>query len=161
MWRRQILNPQQNAWHFAVFINTAKYRDLTSPPTLGKRKDTIPNCLLDVIELWVVYGNGAIVCPTYEIFLMTVLEIINSWALTDRREAFGSGFFPNDEGDERRQMLRLLSDPGDSHDSSEHLPVDYMANHTVLNRDNFLMQQAQARALRGRRGWHEESEELS
>lgn len=39
-----------------------------------------PSSVFDAIAAWLYFGNAAEVCPTFEDFLITIIEIINAWS---------------------------------------------------------------------------------
>lgn len=115
--------------HFADFLEINDANEHPTDPLNGP-----PTCVLDLVELWVVRGNALEICPTYESFLLTVIEIIAEW---HNRPDNVCWLLENGE----ELSFEELSSPGDSPDSQgwgTFTPTD----HAVLRKENFDLQQA-------------------
>jgi hypothetical protein len=129
MWRFLIQTPKEASLHFGDFL---EINDADEHPT--DPLDGIPSCVLDLVELWVVRGNALEICPTYESFLLTVIEIIAEWHHNpdDVRWLLEDG---------EELSFDKLATPGDTADSAgwgSFTPTD----HPVLRKANFVLQQA-------------------
>ena len=61
----------------------------------GPRFDVEIPGLFDIIELWLVFGNGGRLCPTFETFLLVVIDIIDGWGYVDAYQPRGKKADPS------------------------------------------------------------------
>jgi hypothetical protein len=136
MWQSEIATPFYLAGSFDTFVESEKYYELAQVASTDlPQSDNSPGCLLDIIEMWVVHGNATQVCPTFEVFLLVVIEIVDSWQHNDASKRL----WPDRDG-LKSQPVQRLSQP-DPEDESGRTSLS-ATDHPVLRRENFLLQQA-------------------
>jgi hypothetical protein len=133
--------PWTSAVAFADFIEPGRepyHTWLRRTANDGQR----PRALLDIVFVWLINGDAAEVCPTYDSYVLTVLDIIQLWMQGDKTTVCGFPLLPNGEG-EPATPVELLIDP-------DHEPFDYRATfdepyplskHPALSREGFLYRQ--------------------
>lgn len=93
-------------------------------------------CLADLVLAWLTYGEATLYCPTYEIFLKTIIEIIAVWNSEEDDVGMRStlGNFPTREGGMNvgtvgREMVELstITRPGSSVEMTTHPAFDRTA----------------------------------
>jgi hypothetical protein len=132
MWRESIRKTASD--EFAAFLESEPYIRLRQ----RESHFGTPPCLLDIIELWVASGNATHVCPTYETFLLTVLDIVDRWQREMRKTVLGASLWCTGPHDESIEILFLNSCDG--------IQVEDSWSHPVLNQQNYEFQQAYVRA---------------
>jgi hypothetical protein len=136
MWQSQIETPARLlASAFADFLESDEYLAL-APDSAARRSniDHTPTCLLDIVEMWVVEGDATLLCPTFEMFLIVVIELIAKWQADPTWPLWP-------ESADRYVPVQHLMNPATP--PSEYGWTSLRAtDHPVFKKENFLLQQA-------------------
>jgi len=137
MWRDEFYDEstsfgyEDGVSEFSIFLQTTTYaKSLDS--------NTEPISLLGALQLWLYYGEGLTVCPTYESFMVATILVIEDWINHDRVSIGGSPLWPfedstpvalSDDGQGmvqrypllliRREVFQQLRATRDAHDRDE------------------------------------------
>lgn len=146
MWRMTRMATQvQPVEAFMGFLESDTF---ISQFRFGHYKSDTP-CLFDIIQAWVGDGDATDVCPTFEIFLLTVIDIIGCWESDgERRAIIQQPLWPEKQlpqGDEYYCTPGIVIDEIDDSGIAPSAGTWLPSYHPVLRRENFELTQARRR----------------
>lgn len=133
----RVTSPTSASWAFGAWLESDQYLSLVED---YRQKGKEPDCLLDIITLWVMHTDALLNFPTYSTFLLTVLEIVNQWQRDT--QVFVTFLWPLPPG-AAEDGLSITSLAGEYKPERGYLR-DVMS-HAVMREENFLLRQATLR----------------
>lgn len=133
----RVTSPTSASWAFGAWLDSDQYLSLVED---YRREGKEPDCLLDIITLWVMHTDALLNFPTYATFLLTILEIVNQWQRSP--QYFMTFLWPLPaEADEDGLHINSLAGEDDP-DSAYGRDV---MSHPVMREENFLLRKATLR----------------
>jgi hypothetical protein len=154
--RVEIEDVDQIAARFSDFLCSEEYFAVVRR---AHESEWSPDCLLDVIEIWVAVGDATLVCPTFELFLQGMMQIIHQWLAGNRTRLYDNPLWPIEplgttaEVEANPGMQSCIQVPELSASGGPGRRLEYdnePMNHPVLRKENFVLEQA-TRASQQRR----------
>lgn len=127
-----VTTPSRASIHFSDWLDSDEFRAIVED---YRHEGKEPDCLLDIITLWVMRTDALLFFPTFSTFLLAVLEIVNDWQRDT--QVFSYAFLwplPHGSGEDGLWIKTFAGD----YEPERGYGRD-VTSHSVMREENFLL----------------------
>lgn len=149
MWQSSLITVATVKSSFEAFLETPEFDQALRR---AEKQSPHPPCLLDIVGIWLGYGDNILQVETFELLLISIIGMAEDWQSSGRTSIGGMPLWPDPETGEGREVPRFSWPIDDSVVESApevDLSIDLSLGviHSVLVRANFDAQRERALQL--------------